>query len=168
MEEIQVSIIALYIIFFASTSSNTRFCAPQEEERRHLLSFASEERKMHFICLEIFFVTHQLQAVKIAAKVSMEKCPKKTLSSRQRWNGNKFFLSFFFSIISEPEENSRDVVILAARAVISPSPVNRQTNSTNFSFSELLMVAFKIIFLLYLHETMILIMGIKSCNTFNI
>ena len=97
----------------------------------------------------------------------MEKMPKNIVKPAVRDETVKqvFFLSFFFLIISESEENSCDVVILGARDVISPSPVNQETNSPNFSFSELLMVAFKIIFLLYLHETMILIMGIKSLAT---
>ena len=156
MEEIQVSIIALYIIFFASTSFNTRLCATQEEEKRHLLS-SLQKRQTAFYLLGNILCDTSIAGSENCCKSIDGKMPQKTLSSRQRWNGNKFFLSFFISIISEPEENSRDVVILGARAVISPSPVNRQTNSTNFSFSELLMVAFKIIFLLYLHETMILI-----------
>ena len=96
----------------------------------------------------------------------MEKMPKNIVKPAVRDETvTSFFLSFFFLIISESEENSCDVVILGARDVISPSPVNQETNSPNFSFSELLMVAFKIIFLLYLHETMILIMGIKSLAT---
>ena len=97
----------------------------------------------------------------------MEKMPKKHCQAvrDETVTSFSFLLSFFFLIISESEENSCDVVILGARGVISPSPVNQETNSPNFSFSELLMVAFEIIFLLYLHETMILIMGIKSLAT---
>ena len=113
-------------------------------------------------------MTHQLQAVKIAAKVSNGKNNAKKHCQAVRDETVTSFsllLSFFFLIIPESEENSCDVVILGARDVISPSPVNQETNSPNFSFSELLMVAFKIIFLLYLHETMILIMGIKSLAT---
>ena len=154
MEEIQVSIIALYIIFFASTSFNTRLCATQEEEKRRLLSLLQKRQTAFYLLGNILCDTSIAGSENCCKSIERKNWRKKTLSSRQWW---KFLFCLFFLIISESEENSWDVVILGARAVISPSPVNQQTNSPNFSFSELLMVAFKIIFLLYLHETMILI-----------
>ena len=156
MEEIQVSIIALYIIFFASTSFNTRLCATQEEEKRHLLSLL-QKRQTAFYLLGNILCDTSIAGSENCCKSIERKTEEKNIVKPSVMKGNKFLFCLFFLIISESEENSWDVVILGARAVISPSPVNQQTNSPNFSFSELLMVAFKIIFLLYLHETMILI-----------
>ena len=151
MEEIQVSIIALYIIFFALTSSNTRLCAPQE--RRALVLCFRETKNAFYMFWNILCDT-SIAVVKIATKISDRKNDRKTLSSRHWWNGNKFSIFFVLNLRIWAEQIwccSPGKAPRTAQSVISPSPVTRQTNSPNFSFSKLLMVAFKVIFLLYLH-----------------